>query len=566
MTRPAIIYARFSTPSQERGDSLERQLRDCRDFCARHDLKVVAEVTDLGRSAYKGDHLSQGELGKLANRILAGEIERGTVLVFEKMDRLSRQKPRIVQRWIEDVCDRGITIAIRDPERWIDAKYLDDGSNMLALMDILMSSHAANLFSKNLSDRMASSWVSRRKKAREQGATITSMIPAWLYVDSDGEMRLNPERVAILERIFTMMAEGIGAWSIAKTLNEEGIEPWGQVRAQKAAKVRGWNHTYIRFLLTNPAILGDHHFTAPKGRRRVRTDEMIPGYYPVALPVELVMRARGVRQTRGSKTGGRYSAYGRNLFSQIAKCEHCGGNMILTGSGVHSAKPAYLQCTQAKKRAGCDRTGTFDYKLLEASVLSELLSIALDDRFFQSDDASLRQLVDAIADTEKALTDAVTFQRGYQDLAALRPNDQRLRGDWLRASEEVDRLDALLAEQKAKLASARGATSPQEHAERVLRVTNAMNSDDEEVMRVARLRVHASLRDVITTMRCKQEPDQPKQVFVSMAHGLVNYTFDNQGGIILAQDFRNSPDHIHGLTATEAHENLANVETILRRS
>jgi len=53
-SKSAIIYARFSTPSQEKGDSLDRQLTDCRDFCQRNNLNVVEEIADLGRSAYKG--------------------------------------------------------------------------------------------------------------------------------------------------------------------------------------------------------------------------------------------------------------------------------------------------------------------------------------------------------------------------------------------------------------------------------------------------------------------------------------------------------------------------------
>ena len=161
--KPAILYARFSTPSQEKGDSLERQLRLGRMFCEEHRLEVVEEICDLGRSAYKGDHLSVGNLGKLTQRIMSGEVPPDTTLVVEKMDRLSRQVPRIVQRWIEDACDRGLRIAIIDGARWIDSDYLGDGSNVMAMVDLLMHAHASNIFSKNLSDRVTSAW-SRKER------------------------------------------------------------------------------------------------------------------------------------------------------------------------------------------------------------------------------------------------------------------------------------------------------------------------------------------------------------------------------------------------------------------
>ena len=566
----AILYARFSTPSQEKGDSLNRQITDCKAFCERHGLEVVDTVTDLGRSAYKGDHLSMGNLGKLTARIAAGEVPKGTTLVFEKFDRLSRQKPRIVQRWIEDVCDQGLRIAVLDGEKFIDAKYLDEGSNMIALLDILMNSHASNIFSKNLSDRISKSWRTKKEEARTKGKAPTAVLPAWLYMDEDGQVQLDKERLPILERIFEMTAEGVGSWTIMNTFNDEGIPSWGPDRKQKAAKVRGWNHTYIRTLINNPAVEGDHHFTVPKGKGRVRSSDVVRGLFPRAIDAGLVARARKAVEQRGAKSGGRFASYGRNLFAGIAHCNECGSKMILTGRGLNSELPAYLQCDSAKRRKGCTNKACFDYKTLEPVVLQKVLHVALDDRFFQSDNENIRDLAEAVAQAEKALVDADALRQGYGKLFALKPDDTRLQTDYEQASLECDKLEKEVAHAKQKLAAAKGSTSPEEHIARVRQVQNAMQSDDEEVMQTARRRVHASLKEVITQMRCCTKPVEGRKrpykfTQIAIADGLITFTVDQAGKIIQAQDFTNSPDHLHGLTAGVMDYNKPVVEAIQQR-
>lgn len=567
----AILYARFSTPSQEKGDSLNRQLSDCRAFCERHGLVVVDEVTDLGRSAYKGDHLSIGNLGKLTARILAGEIPKGTTLVFEKFDRLSRQKPRIVQRWIEDVCDHGLRIAVLDGEKFIDARYLDEGSNMLALLDILMSSHASNIFSKNLSDRISKAWRTKKEAARKEGIAPTKTLPAWLYMDEKGKVQLDRKRQAIVERIFEMTAEGVGAWTIANTFNDECIPSWGVNRKQKAAKVRGWNNTYIRMVINHPAVEGDHHFTVPKGKGRVRSNDVVRGLFPRAVNADLVARARKAVERRGAKSGGRFASYGRNLFAGIAHCDECGSKMILTGRGLHSDKPAYPQCDSAKRRKGCTNRACFDYKTLEPVVLEKVLHVALDDRFFRSDNEHVRDLAEAVAQAEKALSDADALRQGYGKLFALRPDDTRLQSDYEQASLECDKLERAVAYAKQKLAAAKGSTSPQEHIARVREVQSAIQSEDEEVMQTARRRVHASLQEVITHMRCCTKPVEGRKLpskftQIALADGLITFTVDQAGKITQAQDFTNSPEHVHGLTTGPVSYNKPVVEAIQQRA
>lgn len=116
----AIIYIRFSTKRQEKGFSKERQLEECQDFCKRKGWDVIQIIEDLGQSAWKGHHLSIGNLGKWRRSVDAGDVPADTILVVHKLDRLSRLEPRVTQRWMEDLCDRGIKIATVDGDRIFD--------------------------------------------------------------------------------------------------------------------------------------------------------------------------------------------------------------------------------------------------------------------------------------------------------------------------------------------------------------------------------------------------------------------------------------------------------------
>ena len=52
--RNDLSYTRFSDPKQSKGDSEDRQARDFRDFCQRHNLTPLADLVN----ALKGDALA----------------------------------------------------------------------------------------------------------------------------------------------------------------------------------------------------------------------------------------------------------------------------------------------------------------------------------------------------------------------------------------------------------------------------------------------------------------------------------------------------------------------------
>ena len=72
--------------------SIERQAERTSKLCEAKKWTIIETLADKGRSAWKGDHLRVGELGKFKQRVDMGEIEAGTYLVIENLACL-------IQRW-----------------------------------------------------------------------------------------------------------------------------------------------------------------------------------------------------------------------------------------------------------------------------------------------------------------------------------------------------------------------------------------------------------------------------------------------------------------------------------
>src|SRR3954464_10379489 len=80
--KPAVIYAAKST--EDKHGSIPTQLTDCHSLAEREGWQVVAEYSDEGFSAYKGNR------GPDLARARAHAAELGAVLVVQHSDRLAR--------------------------------------------------------------------------------------------------------------------------------------------------------------------------------------------------------------------------------------------------------------------------------------------------------------------------------------------------------------------------------------------------------------------------------------------------------------------------------------------
>ena len=86
-------YERVSSALQaEQGRGLERQPTATDSWCAARGLQIDDGLSDAGISAFKGDNVAKGALGKFLAMAQAGNLGNDPILLVEAIDRLSRQE------------------------------------------------------------------------------------------------------------------------------------------------------------------------------------------------------------------------------------------------------------------------------------------------------------------------------------------------------------------------------------------------------------------------------------------------------------------------------------------
>jgi DNA invertase Pin-like site-specific DNA recombinase len=519
MVGKAIIYRRFSSDEQESGDSLARQLRVCEAFALSKEWEVIEIVDDKGRSAYKNEHIDFGQLGALTRRIEAGELAAGTVILAEKLDRLSRRPFMEAMSWVWKITSHGIKIAIAD------LKFVYDETPDIATHIIgTIIQDQANIESAKKSDRYQSAKLALWNMAETRTGkwvNLAARPPLWLTRKQtlDG-WEINQDRKAIINHIYQWSADGLGAQGIARRLNGQNVSPWGSWRKHEPK----WGLTSINQLLRNPAVEGD--FVAEKGPF---AGKKIAGFYPVIVDADLVARSRSAMDERRKVKGLRARGGVAGLFSGLTVCGECGHRAFLTSHYKNGREYRYLRCEGAREGRGCKNDGYYSYQAFEDTALDLCLDLALDDSFFEMTD-ELKNLRIKKAETEKALGEKrnarsrlINFLEDGDDQMLDRINYLRL---------EINNLIVILEDFKNAIEKASGKIGAIEQLSRANELRGAARSDDPSVREHARAKLQRALAAITNSVVIELNGNLEKVFTLIFAGGVLAVRINTKGQIV----------------------------------
>lgn len=368
----AYSYVRFSTVEQMRGGSLQRQTEAAKAYAAAHGLKLDDQLTfrDLGTSAFRGRNVQRGALGAFLQAVDDGIIPRGSYLLVEALDRVSRDNPFDANLVLQNIIQRGIVVVtLLGGERVYSLETVR--KDPMVMLESIFKFIGANDESAKKSSRNRADWQRRYERARKDGRVFMKTTPAWMEKKGD-EIVLIPAKAKVVREIVDRTLKGQGREGIATELNRRGIGTLGQGRL--------WSGTAVRKLLNNRAMRGDLVPTMltevevedERGflvRRKVaEPQEPIHGYYPAVIDgdtwdrLQTLLAAKG---TRGASAGVPF----RNLFSGLAECPSCGGRM--SRKVPSKGEPPRFVCNGARYASGCPyRTARVD--AVEAAFLSNI--------------------------------------------------------------------------------------------------------------------------------------------------------------------------------------------------
>lgn len=360
----AYSYLRFSTPEQQKGDSLRRQTAMALDYAKRHGLDLDLELTfeDLGVSAFRGQNADAGRLAYFLEAVRSGLVPQGSTLLVEQLDRISRLTPRRALRVLEDIVDAGVTVVTMNDGRAYSSGSLD--SDPMDLMVAVLTFMRANQESDVKSRRLKDAWEAKRSNIATK--PLTSRTPAWIRLNpKTTRLELISERAEIVRRIFELTAEGVGQHKIAETFNREGLPIWGRGAL--------WQRSYVAKILSNPAVIGTYApgVTEYEGQRKTRRLlEPVEGYFPAAVPLELWREVQALRSTHRAPSRGRHASKPiSNILAGLAACPVCGATSTRVQKGKKSV-PSFV-CTRAKAGAGCTYKAV-RYEWVETAVVERL--------------------------------------------------------------------------------------------------------------------------------------------------------------------------------------------------
>lgn len=522
----AILYSRWSSLEQNGTTSAPRQTEATETFAKRQGWEIVERLTDEGQSAWTGANITTGQLGALVNR-LEPDRGHGHVLVVEKLDRLSRQAPLVMAGWVQRACATGLTIATTDGAHTIDRDRL--ARDQMTVLAMIFESFRGYSESQAKSERVADAWERKRRK----GAAMTRRCPAWLTIAPGATSYRSAtngvvgfvaieDRAAIVQRIFHMTCQGVGAATIASTLNREGVEPW--------AGGKGWHASYVRKIIRNPAVIGEFQaHTKPRGGKRIPAGDPLPNYFPPVVPVSLFERVNDVRISRvvAAQSSNRLV----NLFGGLAQCGRCGGTMSYVGKGHdilasgEKVPRRYLKCSNNHRAVGCDNRNSYAYDVVEEAILTKLLHLAMDAQSFTTG-PDVEALEARMAEANRRLAQAERQQDVAYALLEEDADDRLAANKYRERKAQANEAREASKQLADELADLRGAASPEQHIANILEVRTMLTNNNEEVRYQARSRVKLALNDLIAEIVFEA---RKKRFAVRLVDGIRVLSFDSSG-------------------------------------
>ncbi|EMI55206.1 recombinase family protein [Rhodopirellula sallentina] len=490
----AIVYSyiRFSSKKQEQGDSLRRQ-RELGDKWIEKNNHTKGNLTleDTGVSAFRGKNRHEGALKRFLDEVQSGSVKKGSILLVENLDRLSREGIHPALNLFGKILEAGIDIVVLQP---YEQHYTKQSANdLIGMMIPLIHFYLAYLESQKKSNRLKEAWTEKRRRA-EEGEKFNKRCPSWLRWSDSKRDFVKRDGWEAIPFIFQKSAEGYGHHRILAGLHEH-YKPLGTSGT--------WNGSFINSVLADRSVLGE---LQPKeiddDGNRVPVGPPIPNYYPRIIDEDLWYQSKSSRSTRKKQKGPNSKFL--NLFTGLVFCAQDQSSMhVYSSPDSKDGRVRRMVSYKHKSKQPGAWPVSIEYEKFEKAVLSFLSELNPDDLRPHHDNsalqakereraglaAHLKQLQETLADPKfsnvKAL--AQTLKDVEEKLSAL--------------DQEIDKLNQAMHRQ-----------NPIAEAQGVLAVLEQPN-EREEAERL-RLKVKMLLPEIVESIWVKPEKYRSKSVAV----------------------------------------------------
>ncbi|QSF46528.1 recombinase family protein [Paenibacillus tianjinensis] len=327
--RSVALYCRVSTDEQAReGVSLDEQQERLKAYCRA--MGWTEQVQLFVDDGYSAKNLDRPELKRLLQAVKSGNVSR---IMVTKLDRMSR--------------------------RLLDLLNLIDMFQNCEVSFVSISeSFDTNTPSGRLTLQVLGA-VAEFERERIRERVFENMFHAattgkWLtqspygYDLLDKSLVINDKEADIVRRVYDLyLNEGLGFYSIAKRLNEEGIP---------SRQRKEWSIRAIKLMLTNPAYKGTLVWNRIDSSKSKRKDKDESEWVNVedCLPVIIEKPIwESVQRRKGQTSMAPRAQTSPHLLGGMLRCGNCGSGMSIGFSGSPSKRYRVYRCSANKNKGTC---------------------------------------------------------------------------------------------------------------------------------------------------------------------------------------------------------------------
>lgn len=423
MDSPRVYsYLRFSDPKQAAGGSADRQAEYARRWAAERGLTLDESLSlrDEGLSAYHQRHITQGALGAFLRAINDGIIPRGSVLVVEGLDRLSRAEPVLAQAQLAQIINAGISVVTASDGREynrasLKAQPMDLVYSLLVMIRAHEESDTKSKRVRAAIRRQCLAW----QAGAYRGAIRNGKDPLWVRW-SGSAFELVPERAAAMRAAIELFLEGHGAVHVMRELLARGISA-DLLPAASASWYKA---------LRRPDLIGTKTLTVDGEVLSLH------GYYPALVSEAEYAMLQGAHLSRLRRKG-KGEIPGLITGIGLLHCGYCGAAVVGQNLMTRRRKPdgapqdghRRLTCSGNSLGIGCRVGGSVSVVPVERALLTfcsdqmNLAALRGDTDYLADRRAAVQAARQRGADLGKALdrvTEALLVDDGATPLAIVR--------------------------------------------------------------------------------------------------------------------------------------------------
>ncbi|UOF90728.1 recombinase family protein [Fodinisporobacter ferrooxydans] len=323
------IYCRVSTDEQAKeGVSLEEQRTRLQAYCRA--MGWTVEIVEFIDDGYSAKNLNRPALNSLLQQIKNGDIAK---LMVTKLDRLSRRLLDLLQL---------IELFHQYSVSFISTSESFDTDTPSGRLTLQVLGAVAEFERERIRERVFDNML----HAAKTGKWLTQH-PYGYRLDEKKLVIFEPE-AEIVKRIFHMFVnEGLGYYSIAKKLNEEGIP---------SRQNKEWSLRSVKLMLANPVYIGTlawNRIDSSKKKRESKDENewiVIPNAHPAIIDQDTwdIVQERMNKPQVPSR-----AKTSPHILGGLLKCGKCGASMSIDWSGWPKRHRVY-RCSAYKNKGTCD--------------------------------------------------------------------------------------------------------------------------------------------------------------------------------------------------------------------